>query len=81
MTCPSIPSALAYNDEPSLRACFEPVPGWGVELVMVDFPVPTEWVDFYRCGIRNLDGHGVRSALQSANSKVEVVRRRSDSHA
>ena len=29
MTWPSIPSALAYNDEPSLRGRFESVPGWG----------------------------------------------------
>jgi len=56
---------LAYNDEPSMRTRLESVAGCGEELVVVDFPVPIEWV-LYCCGIRNLDGYGIRSVLQSA---------------
>lgn len=72
---------LAYNDEPSMRARLESVAGCGEELVVVDFPVTIEWISLYCCGIRNLDGYGVRSVLQLATSKVEAVRRWSDSHA
>ena len=41
---------LPYNDEPSMRTRLESVAGCGEELVVVDIPVPIEWV-LYCCGI------------------------------
>ena len=72
---------IPHNDEPGMRSRLESVAGWGEESVVVDFPVPIGGIGVYRCGIRTLDGYGVRSVLQSATSQMEAVRRWSDSHA
>jgi hypothetical protein len=72
---------LAYNDEPHMRACLESVAGWGVELVVVDFHGTERLGRHVLPRHRSLDGYGIRSVLQSATSKVEAVRRRSDLHA
>jgi hypothetical protein len=72
---------IAYNNEPNMRACLESVAGRREESIVVDFPVSIGGIGVYRCGIRALDGYGVRSVLQLATSKMEAVRRWSDSHA
>ena len=72
---------LAYNDEPSMRALLESVAGCGEELVVVDFHGTDRTGRHILPRHRSLDGYGIRSVLQSATSKVEAVRRRSDSHA
>jgi glycosyltransferase involved in cell wall biosynthesis len=72
---------LAYNDEPHMRACLESVADWGVELVVVDFHGTDRLGRHILPRRRSLDGYGIRSALQSATSKVEAVRRWSDLHA
>ena len=73
---------IAYNDEPNMRACLESVAGWEEEeSIVVDFPCTDRRDRLYRCVIRVLDGYGVRSVLQLATSKMEAVRRWSDSHA
>jgi hypothetical protein len=71
---------LPYNDEPIMRTRLASVAGCGEELVVVDIPVPIEGV-LYCCGIRSLDGYGIRSVPQSATSKVKAGQRWSDIHA